>query len=198
MTSTIADDTLSVTVHCHSSAQGSQTVREMSGKSVTNSQIQLNTDSYCMNLTIVKVDGIFGSMDNMSLLVSQTCLKVGVAGAYAFSVLLNRALLIWRFALPFRASVLTSPPMCSPSRSQSVQIKRAMAPRACMVIFVAIASFSYEIWSCNAIERNLSGIPLWEEHEPVHGRGFLVVDNSNLFRSLHQNGHLLNDQIHRS
>lgn len=48
---------------------------------------------------------------------------------YALSTLLNLALLTSRFLFPLKASARTSPPICSPSRSQSVQMNKA---RACL------------------------------------------------------------------
>jgi hypothetical protein len=47
--------------------------------------------------------------------------------SYALSMLLNRARLIWIWLLPFLAADLISLPMCSPSRSQSVQMTSASA-----------------------------------------------------------------------
>jgi hypothetical protein len=61
----------------------------------------------------------------------------------ALSILLNLALFTSSRGLDLKATSLTSPPMCSPSLSQSVQMKRALAPRALFAMFVAIASFSY-------------------------------------------------------
>ena len=61
---------------------------------------------------------------------------------YALSVLLNLALLTSIRALPRRACFLTSVPICSPSRSQSVQINRALQYCACFLIFSAMLNLS--------------------------------------------------------
>lgn len=73
---------------------------------------------------------------------------------YALSVLLNLARLVWILGFPFLAWWRTSLPMCSPSRSQSVQINKPLLYFAWSWIFSAIARFSYtlsgesnEVWS---------------------------------------------------
>ena len=63
---------------------------------------------------------------------------------YALSILLNLALFTSSHLFPFNASVLTSLPMCSPSRSQSVHMKRALAPLAWDSIFLAIGCLSFK------------------------------------------------------
>lgn len=62
--------------------------------------------------------------------------------SHAFSVLLNLALLMTMRAFPSFACLRISVPICSPSRSQSVQIKRALHLRACSWMFFAIATLS--------------------------------------------------------
>lgn len=62
---------------------------------------------------------------------------------YALSILLNLALLMSKFGFPFKASVRTSVPICSPSRSQSVQMNRALAQRAWLLMLSAMASLLY-------------------------------------------------------
>jgi hypothetical protein len=52
--------------------------------------------------------------------------KEGIRKTYALSVLLNLARLTSILALPKRACFLTSVPMCSPSRSQSVHMNSAL------------------------------------------------------------------------
>lgn len=59
-------------------------------------------------------------------------------------MLLNRARFTSRRGLPFKASALTSPPMCSPSRSQSVQMNRALALLARVAMFVDMGILSYK------------------------------------------------------
>lgn len=61
---------------------------------------------------------------------------------YALSVLLNLALFTSILRLPSSAAVLTSEPMCSPSRSQSVQMNNDLANWACRLMFSAMAFLS--------------------------------------------------------
>lgn len=58
-------------------------------------------------------------------------------------MLLNLALLTSSRGLIFKAISRISVPMCSPSRSQSVQMKRTWAERACSSMFVAIIFLSW-------------------------------------------------------
>lgn len=64
-------------------------------------------------------------------------------GIYTLSVLLKLALLTSSLSLPSNAARRTSEPMCSPSRSQSVQIKSARESRACCFMLFAIALLSF-------------------------------------------------------
>jgi hypothetical protein len=66
-------------------------------------------------------------------------------------MLLNLALRTSRYGFPLRASALTSPPMCSPSRSQSVQMNRARAPLALLTILVEIDCFSCQSHSVSSM-----------------------------------------------
>ena len=77
---------------------------------------------------------------------------------YALSMLLNRALFTSRRPFPFNASVLTSLPMCSPSRSQSVQIKRALAPLAWVSMFDAILLLSFIACKMNCLPADKDGV----------------------------------------
>lgn len=58
-------------------------------------------------------------------------------------MLLNCALLTRIRGLPLKAEDRISPPMCSPSRSQSVQMKSAWLYLACCSMFLAICFLSY-------------------------------------------------------
>jgi len=62
---------------------------------------------------------------------------------YARSTLLNLARRTWIWRLPFLAASRISPPMCSPSRSQSVQITSTVARLACSSIFLAMFFLSW-------------------------------------------------------
>lgn len=62
---------------------------------------------------------------------------------HALSVLLNLARLISMRALPAFAWLRTSDPMCSPSRSQSVQMNSALEYLAWLRMFSAIGCLSY-------------------------------------------------------
>ena len=84
---------------------------------------------------------------------------------YALSMLLNLARLTSSRALPLSASVLTSPPMCSPSRSQSVQMNNALAPVAWALMLAAIAllsckivrvNFNYTKWITNLVDLHIN------------------------------------------
>jgi len=66
-----------------------------------------------------------------------------VKKTYALSMLLNLALQTSILGLTRRAISRISVPICSPSRSQSVQTKRTEAPRACVSMFRAITFLSY-------------------------------------------------------
>lgn len=66
---------------------------------------------------------------------------------YALSVLLNCALLTSSLAFPLWAACLTSAPMNSPSRSQSVQMNKALAQRACWAMLSAMALLSCDAFS---------------------------------------------------
>jgi hypothetical protein len=69
-----------------------------------------------------------------------------LGNTYALSVLLNLARLTSILEFACLAWCRTSEPMCSPSRSQSVQMNRALADRACSLMFSAIPSiFCYVI-----------------------------------------------------
>lgn len=62
--------------------------------------------------------------------------------SYALSILLNLALLTSRRAFPFFAVSRISLPICSPSRSQSVQMHKALQYLACDWMLSAIALLS--------------------------------------------------------
>jgi hypothetical protein len=68
-----------------------------------------------------------------------------IGKTYALAMLLNLALLTSRFGFCRRASDLTSPPMCSPSRSQSVQMNKARAPLALLKILSEIDFLSCDL-----------------------------------------------------
>ena len=70
--------------------------------------------------------------------------------AHLRSELLKRALLMSRYRLPSNAAFLTSDPICSPSRSKSVQMNSALAYWACLEIFSATGFLS-----CCSSERPL-------------------------------------------
>lgn len=57
-------------------------------------------------------------------------------------MLLNWALLTWMRGFPFTAEARISPPICSPSRSQSVQMKSALQYLACSSMFFATSFLS--------------------------------------------------------
>jgi hypothetical protein len=67
--------------------------------------------------------------------------------AYALSMLLNRALQTSILGLAFMAMSRISVPICSPSRSQSVQMKSMLHCLACCSMLVATAFLS---WSKSA------------------------------------------------
>lgn len=61
---------------------------------------------------------------------------------HALSVLLNLARFTSRLRFPNKAWFMTSVPMCSPSRSQSVHMNNAFAYLACSRMFFAMAFLS--------------------------------------------------------
>lgn len=80
---------------------------------------------------------------------------------YALSVLLNLALLTSIRALPRRACFLTSVPICSPSRSQSVQMNRALQYCACFLIFSAMLSLSCQLLVMESSKEQLQRRPYY-------------------------------------
>lgn len=70
-------------------------------------------------------------------------LRLGSQTTYTRSILLNLALFTSSLLFPFKAAARTSLPICSPSRSQSVQMKSALADRAWASMFLATAFLSY-------------------------------------------------------
>ena len=66
---------------------------------------------------------------------------------HALSVLLNFALLTSSLRLPMKACFRTSLPICSPSRSQSVQMNKILETRACFCMFFAMLFLSCSIFS---------------------------------------------------
>jgi hypothetical protein len=127
-------------------------------KCIPNSQVEFNTCSNCINLPLIQVYRIFRCPEYMA---RQKFNKIHISKedglAYALSMLLNFALLTLILGFPLRACSNTSFPICSPSRSQSVHMKRNSASFASFVILSAIYFLSYSLSA------------------PVHDWGFSVA-----------------------
>jgi hypothetical protein len=74
-------------------------------------------------------------------------LRGAVNLTHALSVLLNFARLTSSLRLTIKACFRTSLPICSPSRSQSVQMNKILETRACSCMFFAMLCLSCSIFS---------------------------------------------------
>jgi hypothetical protein len=120
-------------------------------KGGANPQVKLNPSSYCVSLIFIQLNRLPGGTENMAKLriiqVSKS-LTTPTKDTYALSVLLNLALFTSIREFPDLAWFRTSEPMCSPSRSQSVQINSALLYLAWLRMFSAIGSLS-----CGGVSR---------------------------------------------
>ena len=98
-------------------------------KSRAQTKIEFLSSGDSVDLFIVQSYSLLSGSDDMAASTGQDANRAKESGHHrvtnALSVLLNLALLTSSERFPCKAAFLISAPMCSPSRSQSVHMKRA-------------------------------------------------------------------------
>lgn len=97
------------------------------GESRSNAKIQLHTSCNSIGLSLIELYGMFGRMDYVTRKDQHKLCLTDIITTHALSMLLNLARLTSRLGFALIATSLISEPICSPSRSQSVQIYSARA-----------------------------------------------------------------------
>lgn len=135
---TVADDLFLENCHHGLKLKGLETSERS-----PNPKIKLDSGSHGIGLEFIKLYWLTSGAQNMaSDGLVELFSDINAKPTYARSVLLNLALLTSIEALPAFACLRTSAPMCSPSRSQSVQINRARLYLAWFRMFSAMGNLS--------------------------------------------------------